>query len=298
MSLSAKMKYLYRTHINPDAGRILNLAADKLPEFLRSVLDRYQSLSRGVGRMLKDAPESAVVILELPGYPKVCVKELRWRGWAHALKAIFRPTQGLRSFRNGLRLQDMGFGAAAPLALIRKTVAGLPTTEWVIMEVIPDALEFDRYILQREATSWTTEERRGFVRTFGRCIGSLHSHGIFHSDLKTCNILVDARIATQSRTSEKAPDRPVRFTLVDYDDVMVGKAVSDKRKLKNLVQIFLSTPIVIRATDRLRFLSEYSLHAGIDRKGRRELARNVLKEARGRDILYVGFDGDVTEKWD
>lgn len=292
------MNYRYRTHINPEAARILNLDAGKLPEFLRSVLESYQSVSRGAGRMLKDAPESAVAILELPGYPKVCVKELRWRGWVHALKAIFRPTQGLRSFRNGRRLLDLGIGAAGPLALIRKTVAGLPTTEWVIMEVIPDTLELDRYILKREAPSWTTEERRGFVRTFGRFIGSLHSHGIYHSDLKTCNILVDEGTGTRSRASEKASDRPIRFSLVDYDDVTFGKTVSDKRKIKNLVQIFLSTPIAIRAADRLRFLSEYSFHAGIDRKGRRALARQVLKEARGRDILYVGFDGDVTEKWD
>ena len=74
--------------------------------------------------------------------------------------------------------------------------------------------------------------------------------------------------------------------------------MSDARKVKNLVQIFLSTPRAITATDRLRFLREYARQAGIDRDRRREMARRVLKTATGRQILYVGPDGDVTEAWE
>jgi len=47
----------------------------------------------------------------------------------------------------------------------------------------------------------------------------------------------------------------------------------------------------------MRFLNEYALHAGIDRNQRREIARLVLQAAKGREILYVGFEGDIIEKW-
>jgi hypothetical protein len=57
-------------------------------------------------------------------------------------------------------------------------------------------------------------------------------------------------------------------------------------------------PSAINAGDRLRFLHEYALHVGLSAQERREVAREVLKAARGKDILYVGFDGDVVEKWD
>ena len=57
---------------------------------------------------------------------------------------------------------------------------------------------------------------------------------------------------------------------------MVRVAAATRKKVKNLIQIFLSTPVGIRASDRLRFLREYGRRPGIDRATRREMAREVL----------------------
>jgi len=94
------------------------------------------------------------------------------------------------------------------------------------------------------------------------------------------------------------PAGTLRFSLVDYDDVTFSDIVSTKKRIKNLVQIFLSMPTAVTACDRLRFLHEYALHVGLSASERRRTALRVLKAARGKQILYVGFDGDIVEKWD
>ncbi|HMK33838.1 MAG TPA: lipopolysaccharide kinase InaA family protein [Desulfomonilaceae bacterium] len=291
--------------IHPHAGSILQSREKDLSEFFFSCIREHgRILSAGDGLILKNAPESAVTIVTLADSRPVCVKEFRWRGWAHAMKGLFRPTQGARTFRNGWRLRNQGIGASAPLALASRKKCGLTESEWVIMEVIPEALEMDRYLTKKMTTPWSSEEKRGVARMFGRFMGSLHATGIFHSDLKTCNILVseDHRISggndPHPRNSGDSGYQAVRFFLLDYDDVRFCRDVSRKHRVKNLIQLFLSVPVSIGAVQRLRFLSEYALHSGIGMKQRRALAVEVLDACRGKHILYVGLSGDVREKWD
>jgi tRNA A-37 threonylcarbamoyl transferase component Bud32 len=291
-------------HIHPSAGSILHAGEEDLTAFFLSALEEHKNvLGSGARTILKNAPESAVTLVEIAGFPTVCVKEFRWRGWLHALKGLFRPTQGSRTFRNGRRLNDAGVPAASPLALIAKRSLGLIRTEWVVMEVVPGAMELDRYILTRLAEPWTREEERSLTLLLGRFTGTMHAKGIFHSDLKTCNILVADEVCRplhphgQESRRQKRSCSP-RFALVDYDDVTFSRDVNDRRRTKNLVQIFLSTPVAIRASSRLRFLTEYALHAGIGARQKRRAAREVIKAASGRHILYVGFQGDIVEEWE
>jgi serine/threonine protein kinase len=290
--------------INSSAGSILHAGEEDLTPFFLSALEEHKrALGSGTRTILKNAPESAVTLIEIPGFPTVCVKEFRWRGWLHALKGLFRPTQGSRTFRNGRRLNDAGITAAYPLALIAKKSLCLIRTEWVVMEVVPQAVELDRYILARLAEPWTHEEERSLTLLLGRFTGTMHSKGIFHSDLKTCNILVSDQACPPAHLSEQEPcgqkrSCSPRFALVDYDDVTFSRDVNVRKRTKNLVQIFLSTPVAIRAASRLRFLTEYALHAGIGARQKRRAAREVLKAAHGRRILYVGFQGDIVEDWE
>ena len=193
---------------------------------------------------------------------------------------------------------------ARPLALVQTRRKGLVRSEWVVMEVIPGALELDRYMVHRITHNWSAEEKRGMARLLGRFIGSMHAGGIFHSDLKTCNIVVSEDIPSPEDVSRSGhwrprdPCRPVRFSLLDYDDVTIARHVPERKRIKNLVQVFLSMPSAVNAGDRLRFLNEYALHMGLKSTTKRRIARRVLNAAKGRDILYVGFDGDVIEKWE
>jgi serine/threonine protein kinase len=189
------------------------------------------------------------------------------------------------------------------LALIRKRRLGLIRAEWIVMEVVQDSLELDRYLVHRIKHNWSAEERKGMARLLGRFIGSMHAGGICHSDLKTCNIVVSEDNPTADDISESGhwrplnPCRPIRFSLLDYDDVSFSREVSNRKRIKNLVQIFLSMPSAINAGDRMRFLNEYALHVGLTGSQKRQIAQQVVKAAKGRDILYVGFDGDIVESW-
>ena len=302
----SKLSLVFKIH--PETAQILNSEPRAVSDFLLSVIEHHaRLLSANSKSVLKDSPESAVTLVKLSGFPTVCVKELRWRGRIHALKGFFRPTQGERSFRNGWRLREAGFGVAAPLALITDRRLGIVRGQWVVMEVIPGAVELDRYILKREAERWQPEEKIALVRLFGRFLGFMHAAGIFHSDLKTCNILVSEDTPQGNDPSDmgqvdanKAPasGKAVRFSLLDYDEVRFFRHVSGRRRIKNLIQIFLSTPVAIKATQRLLFLNEYALHAGLSPYEKRETARVVLEAASGKKILYVGFNGDVREEWD
>ena len=294
--------------IHPEAARILDSDASAIPAFVLScIAEHCRQLSSNTGAILKNSPESAVSLVDIPGFPRVCVKQFRWRGWLHALKGFFRPTQGLRTFRNGWKLFAAGITVAAPLALIREGHSGLLANEYIIMEVIPRSRELDRYLLTRMLLPWSTAEKRELAALFGRFIGFMHAEGIFHADLKTCNILVSEESSGRESTSQSSladpeteapPERTVRFALVDYDEVQFGRVVSQKKRIKNLVQIFLSTPLAIDAADRLRFLREYALHVGMSSRQRRQTAIAVIEAARGRDVLYVGFDGDCREQWE
>jgi hypothetical protein len=269
-----------------------------------AILEHARLLSAGGATVCKNAPESAVTLVALPGFPAVCVKQFHWRGWGHALKGVFRATQGVRTFRNGIRLDGLGIRTAVPLALAREEIWGLAKSEWIVMEVIPGALELDRYILKWAAEGRTGAAKRQAIWAFGRFLGSLHAAGIFHADLKTCNILVLDQ-ATE-RLSESGPDpldypgrdSDLSFALMDYDEVSFCRTISERQRIKNLMQIFLSTPISINAADRSSFLREYSRHAGLTASLRRKVARSVLKAASGRKILYVSSDGDRIECWE
>ena len=161
-------------------------------------------------------------------------------------------------------------------------------------------------MVKRIELGWTPDEKRGLARLLGRFIGSIHSRGVFHSDLKTCNILVSALVslpkadtdlsASNAGTSASS-SRTVHFSLLDYDDVRVYPRSHQQKAHKKFGQIFLSTPVAVKAAQRMLFLDEYALHAGLSRSNKRDIAKEVVKSARGKAVLYVGFDGDVCERW-
>ncbi|MDQ1240215.1 MAG: hypothetical protein QG577_2401 [Thermodesulfobacteriota bacterium] len=276
-------------------------------DVLREILENHeQLLEEKDSSVCKNSRETAVTIVTVHQSVRVCVKEYRWRGLLHALKSLGRPSHGLRTFLNGQRLNDYGIRVAGPIALIQKRFLGLPHTEWVVMEVVPRAMELDRYILKKKADWSSPDQRRAFVREVGEFVGLLHREGIFHADLKTCNILISEPDETEKPCSSSrdvagedhsVDSEPLIFP-IDYDDVTFRRRIPIKKRAKNLAQLFLSTPLVVTLTDRLRFLDAYCSASDISRAQRRALAARVLNKALHRRILYVSLSGDVEESWD
>ncbi len=291
--------------ILPQASQITGVPADIIGQLISPTIKKHlEILETGRGRILKNAYETAVTIVDIEQGYTFCVKQFNDRGLSHRIKGLFRKTHGLRTFYNGSNLLLNGVPVATPLVLIRKRTGGLVSVEWIIMEFMGNYIELDRYLIRKFEQGWSKEEQKSAVRQFGRFIGSMHSKGIFHSDLKTCNIMVSEKPGnSQDNCGSKSPQKEtdsvsLRFCLLDYDDVNFSHYISMRKRVKNLAQIFLSTPLLVNRVERMRFLDEYSLHAGIGMSNRRKLAQDVLRKTQGRQILYVGVKGDVIEPVD
>ncbi|GAX60208.1 hypothetical protein SCALIN_C07_0019 [Candidatus Scalindua japonica] len=78
----------------------------------------------------------------------VVVKQYRVGCLGCILKNIFRGTAGRKAWVAGNGLRVYGFKTPLPLALVEKSISGIPTGSYVIMEEVKDSLEMDRYILK------------------------------------------------------------------------------------------------------------------------------------------------------
>ncbi|MCR4290830.1 MAG: lipopolysaccharide kinase InaA family protein [Candidatus Scalindua sp.] len=242
------------------------------------------------------------------------------------IKNIFRGSAGRKAWLAGNGLRVYGFNTPLPLALIEKKLAGITTDSYVIMEEIKDSLEMDRYVLKtfnnRLETNQCKEEdhptsppleggekgevknvdrtppdtdqlyllpranikkKRELISGLAKTLGEMHNHNIFHHDLKTCNVMV----------KEKTFD----FTFLDFDKVLFNEEITVRKRVKNLVQINLSTPRLFTLADRVRFLKEYLDQCGITNEKKNNILTEVVNLSKTEKILYVSLNGDVTEDW-
>jgi hypothetical protein len=107
--------------------------------------------------------------------------------------------------------------------------------------------------------------------------------GLYHKDMKTCNILVSEN------------DHSWNFRLLDLEDVVLDKRVTEKKLFRNLLQLNTSTPRAITRMDRMRFFKEYHRLNPIVRN-QKILLRRLIEESRKRGLVYVSSQGVVIER--
>jgi serine/threonine protein kinase len=148
------------------------------------------------------------------------------------------------------------------------------------MEVVGGAQELDRYISKGFDDF---NKKRLFIKAFAQRLYHFHERGLYHKDMKTCNILVSE--------NEDCWD----FRLLDLEDVVLDKRVTEKKFFRNLLQLNTSTPRVITRTDRMRFFKEcYRLNPIV--KNQKILLRRLIEESRKRGLVYVSPQGVVIER--
>jgi serine/threonine protein kinase len=161
----------------------------------------------------------------------------------------------------------------------RKNWFGLIET-FLVMEAHETGRELDRYILEGFKD---VRERRRFIKAFAQWLSHFHRIGLYHKDMKTCNILVSAE-------GEKW-----EFRLLDLEDVRLEKRVGEKDVFKNFLQLNTSIPNTIGAGDRLRFFRDYTRVHPIIRNRRMFLSR-LFEKSRERGVVYVSSRGVIKEK--
>ena len=214
----------------------------------------------------------------------VVVKQYRVGCFGCLLKNLFRGSAGRKAWVAGNGLRVYGLNTPLPLALLEKKRSGITTGSYLIMEEVKDSLEMDRYILKNFDNRKDIKKKKALISHFAKTLGEMHNHNIFHHDLKTCNIMV------------KENEKRFNFTFLDFDKVSFREEITVRKRVKNLTQINLSTPRLFTLTDRLRFLKEYLDQCDITNE-KKNILREVITLSKREKILYVSFQGDVTEDW-
>ena len=214
----------------------------------------------------------------------VVVKQYRASCPGCLVKNIFRGSAGRKAWVAGNGLRVYGLNTPLTLALLEKKISGITTGSYLIMEEVKDSLEMDRYILKNFSNRKDLRKKSELIRAFAKILGEMHSYNIFHHDLKTCNIMV------------KEKGKSFDFTFLDFDNVSFNEDMAVSKRVKNLIQINLSTPRLFTLADRLRFLKEYLDQCGITDE-EKNILRDVINLSKAEKILYVSSQGDVTEDW-
>ena len=214
----------------------------------------------------------------------VVVKQYRVGCFGCLLKNLFRGSAGRKAWVAGNGLRVYGLNTPLPLALLEKKRSGITTGSYLIMEEVKDSLEMDRYILKNLVNRKDIKKKKALISNIANTLGEMHNHNIFHHDLKTCNIMV------------KENGKSFDFTFLDFDKVSFNEEITVRKRVKNLVQINLSTPRLFTLTDRLRFLNESLDLCGITNE-KKNMMKEVASLSKTEKILYVSSQGDVTEDW-
>jgi hypothetical protein len=246
---------------------------------LKRVMEAHLTMVRERPLSLtKYSPEVVVSLLNDAG-ERICLKQLCYPHFWERMKEHFRQPKGLHAWiaANGMRAR--GLPSLKPLALVeRRDWLGLKES-FFVMEALADDQEMDRYILKGFED---LNKKRVFIKTFARWLEGLHRMGLYHKDMKTCNVLVSERGETWD------------FHLLDFEDIRMDEKVNQKKLFRNFLQLNTSTPKMMTKVDRFRFFREY-LRLNPIVKDQKIFLQGLMRESRRRGLVYVSPQGVVTE---
>ena len=247
---------------------------------IRKALEDHLYVIRERPFELTKLSQEVIISLSNDKGNRVCVKQFRYPHFWKRFKEHFRRSKGLRAWIAGNGLRARGFPSLKPLGLVEKRDWLGLDVGFFLMEALEIDLELDRYILEEFKDFW---KRRLFIKTFAQWLSHFHKTGLYHRDMKTCNILV-------SRNGETW-----NLRLLDLEDVLLDEKVDEMRLFRNFLQLNTSTPKIMTRTDRFRFFREYlSLNPIV--KNQKDFLRRLIDESRRRGLVYVSSQGVVIEK--
>jgi hypothetical protein len=229
--------------------------------------------------LVKQSSEVLVSILN-DGRNRICVKQVCYPHFLDSFKEHFRRSKGFKSWVAGNGLIAREIPSLKPMALMEdRNWLGLRESFFLI-EAFETDQELDRYILKGFEDF---KEKRIFIKAFAQWLAYFHKMGLYHRDMKTCNILV----------SKSGGDW--RFHLLDLEDIVLEEKVDERKLFRNFLQLNTSTPKIMTRMDRMRFFEEY-LRMNPIVKDRKVFLKQLIEESHKRGLVYVSHQGVVIEK--
>jgi tRNA A-37 threonylcarbamoyl transferase component Bud32 len=252
-------------------------------DMLEVLLKYIKNPSKFAADIIKKTKKSELSCLSINSGEQaetICVKKDLLPGFFYNIKNIIRASRAKRSWvaSHGLRVRNIS--TPESIALIENKKGWFVKECVYIYKYIGDACPLNNYILKifSEKTQASEKKKKTFVSKLAQYIRSIHSKGVYHSDLKSNNILV----------TEKGND-DWSFYLVDLDRVFFKKRLSLKKKVNNLAQINASVADCICVSDRIYFFNEYAKGSCFIRQ-KKKIYRQIIKIGGRKTTHYYGLD--------
>ncbi|HEX2932495.1 MAG TPA: lipopolysaccharide kinase InaA family protein [Candidatus Binatia bacterium] len=206
----------------------------------------------------------------------VYLKQYKSVSLRHWLGSYFELSRAFRALRGAAILHAAQVSIATPFAAVEKRTWGALVKSFFVTQEVVGGKTTDAFWLQvlrplRGRDGF--ERRRSFLRGLADLFRSLHARHIYHDDLKDANIL----------TVANAGDRSVAFFLLDIEGVKRYSRLSEKRRIKNLAQLYRTLGRHVSASLKLYFLKEYLGPLFRERGHKRRLISKVLRRSRRLD---------------
>ena len=192
--------------------------------------------------------------------------------WRVLFGSLFRDSGAVRALRGAAVLLEARIATAKPVAVVERRSWGMVTKSFFFTEAIERGKTVDAY--WRDDLSGLEGQngfrrRRGFLRALASLFKSLHGQDIYHGDLKDANILVVP--STDARAD--------CFFLLDLEGIRRYRRLSDRRRIKNLVQLNRTLGRHVRRTEKLYFLARYMSSRFDDLRRKRLWSATILRRS-------------------
>ena len=188
----------------------------------------------------------------------------------HRLVSPFIMSRALRALRGATILRRCDIPCAVPVGAVERRDCGVLAKSFFISEEITGGKTVDAYWrddLRFLPGAAGVRQRRDFLIRLGQLFQMLHGRQIYHNDLKDANILAAQRRQTTA------------FFLLDLEGVRQYARLSEKRRLKNLVQLHRTLGRYLRGTDKLVVLKQYLGKSFAERSIRRQWIKKILRQS-------------------
>jgi len=217
---------------------------------------------------------------------RIYVKRYNMFSLRHRLASIFTSSGGIKSLRGAAILHRKGIATARPIAAVEERTWGAVNRSFFLSEEIHGGVTVDsfwRETLSFQSTPDGVRSRRAFLANLGSLFHALHSQGVYHNDLKDANIL-----AAPMAGSER-----IDLFLLDLEGVRQYRALSESRRIKNLVQLNRTLGRYLRDAQKLCVLRAYLDRDFASPQLRRRIIDRVVRESKRLDAVKLRHGVDA-----